>query len=79
MILIIYLYYNVRQYPINYDDVNLNIIETYKNETGMTIGYSDHTTDLKALKYAYCLGADVLEFHLLIQEIIKNLEIIKCH
>jgi len=51
-------------YPIEYDDANLNVILRLKELTGLTIGYSDHTTDSKALLYAYAMGAQILEFHI---------------
>ncbi len=50
-------------YPINYSDVNLNVMTKFKEELGLSTGYSDHTIDLVALKIAANLGADVLEFH----------------
>jgi N,N'-diacetyllegionaminate synthase len=50
-------------YPIPYEDANLNVMNTLKDKTGLTIGYSDHTVDSKALQYAYAMGAEVLEFH----------------
>ena len=50
-------------YPINYGDVNLNVMKKYNEDTGLTVGYSDHTIDLKALQYAFAMGAEILEFH----------------
>ncbi|HBH23858.1 MAG TPA: N-acetylneuraminate synthase [Cytophagales bacterium] len=50
-------------YPIENSDVHLNTMFTYKNKLDVTIGYSDHTTDLSALKYATAMRAEVLEFH----------------
>lgn len=50
-------------YPIPIEDANLDVIHRYKELTGLTVGYSDHTEGLTALKYAYALGAEVLEFH----------------
>ena len=50
-------------YPINYGDANLDVMKKYKEETGLTVGYSDHTIDLKALQYAAAMGAEILEFH----------------
>ncbi|MEZ5035245.1 MAG: N-acetylneuraminate synthase family protein [Chitinophagaceae bacterium] len=50
-------------YPIQYGDANLNVMKKYKEETGLTVGYSDHTIDLKALQYAAAMGAQILEFH----------------
>ncbi len=50
-------------YPIAQSDVNLSVMQRLKNFTSTTIGYSDHTEGLDALKYAYAMGAQVLEFH----------------
>ncbi len=50
-------------YPIEYSDANLNVMLRLKELTGLTIGYSDHTVDSKALQYATAMGAEILEFH----------------
>ena len=50
-------------YPISDSDANLAVISELKKQTGLTVGYSDHTIGLKALIYAYALGAEILEFH----------------
>ena len=50
-------------YPISYNDAHLNVIPRLKKLTGLTIGYSDHTVGYNALRTAYTLGADILEFH----------------
>jgi len=50
-------------YPISFSDVNLDVMRVYKRETGLTVGYSDHTEGNKALKYAASIGAEILEFH----------------
>lgn len=50
-------------YPISHSDANLLVMQRLKNFTGASIGYSDHTEGLSALKYAYAMGAQVLEFH----------------
>tara|TARA_B100001250_G_scaffold165230_1_gene142250 strand:- start:2710 stop:3726 length:1017 start_codon:yes stop_codon:yes gene_type:complete len=50
-------------YPNKEEDVNLNVIHTLKNKFNYPIGYSDHTTGTLALKTAYTMGADILEFH----------------
>ncbi len=50
-------------YPIKPADANLNVMHRYKELTGLTIGYSDHTEGSKALAYAVAMGAEVLEFH----------------
>lgn len=50
-------------YPINPSDSNLLVMSRMKELTNLTVGYSDHNIGTKALKYAYLLGAEVLEFH----------------
>lgn len=50
-------------YPILDSDVNLNVMQDYRETTGLSVGYSDHTTGVEALKIAATMGADVLEFH----------------
>lgn len=50
-------------YPIEYADANLNVMLRFKELTGLAVGYSDHTTDQRAMQYAYAMGAEVLEFH----------------
>ena len=42
---------------------NLNVINTFKNTFDYSVGYSDHTEGLLALKTAYTMGAEILEFH----------------
>jgi N,N'-diacetyllegionaminate synthase len=50
-------------YPIMPSDSHLSVMDVYRKETGLTIGYSDHTEGSKALMYAAAMGAEVLEFH----------------
>ena len=50
-------------YPIDYSEANLNVMHTLKTETGLNIGYSDHTIDSTAIEVAIDLGATVIEFH----------------
>jgi N-acetylneuraminate synthase/N,N'-diacetyllegionaminate synthase len=50
-------------YPTKDFDVNLNCIDTIKEKTKMTVGYSDHSLGSLALKAAYAKGAEILEFH----------------
>ena len=49
-------------YPTTDNEVNLKNFTTSKNKY-ITAGYSDHTIGSVALKSAYTLGAQVLEFH----------------
>ena len=50
-------------YPNKDKNVNLNVIKTLKNTFEYPIGYSDHTTNSLALKTAFSMGAEILEFH----------------
>ena len=50
-------------YPNSFKNVNLNVMQSLYEKTGLTIGYSDHTVGSKALEIAFAMGADILEFH----------------
>jgi N,N'-diacetyllegionaminate synthase len=50
-------------YPIKNSDAHLNVLHSYKKQFGTQVGYSDHTTGMKALELAAVMGAEVLEFH----------------
>ncbi len=50
-------------YPIPLSDANLEVIREIKERTGYITGFSDHTVGLTALKTAYAMGAEILEFH----------------
>lgn len=50
-------------YPIKPSDANLLVMNSLRDKSNLTIGYSDHTEGSKALYYATAMGAEVLEFH----------------
>jgi N-acetylneuraminate synthase/N,N'-diacetyllegionaminate synthase len=50
-------------YPTIDGEVNLLAMQHLKEKTEMTVGYSDHTLDDFAIKLAYELGAEIIEFH----------------
>ena len=51
-------------YPAPIEDMNLNVVKTYKNEfKDNTIGLSDHENGIDAAPIAYLLGARVFEKH----------------
>lgn len=51
-------------YPVEINDMNLNVINTYKKEfPEYTIGLSDHENGIDAATVAYMLGARVFEKH----------------
>ena len=51
------------QYPTPYEDVNLNAMLTLHKETGLPVGYSDHTRGIEVPIAAAALGATVIEKH----------------
>jgi N,N'-diacetyllegionaminate synthase len=50
-------------YPIKDDEANLNVINTYKDNFDILIGYSDHSVGIGASPYAVPMGAKVVEKH----------------
>lgn len=50
-------------YPTDVHEVNLRAMDTLRDATGATVGYSHHCRDSLALLLAAARGADVLEFH----------------
>lgn len=53
----------VSAYPVRLADVNLAVIGCLKREFGCTVGYSDHTSGIRASLYAVALGARIIEKH----------------
>ena len=50
-------------YPTPDNELNLRVIETYRDAFNYPIGFSSHSTNPLALEYSIVLGARVLEFH----------------
>jgi N-acetylneuraminate synthase/N,N'-diacetyllegionaminate synthase len=50
-------------YPIPPASAHLRVMHTFKEATGLTVGYSDHTEGSMALQLAAAMGASILEFH----------------
>jgi N,N'-diacetyllegionaminate synthase len=50
-------------YPAAYGDVNLRAMQSIGRDTGMPVGYSDHTLGLAVSTAAVALGAVVIEKH----------------
>lgn len=50
-------------YPTAMPDVNLRAMQTLKDETGLPVGYSDHTQGTLIAPVAVALGATVIEKH----------------
>ncbi|MDR0796577.1 MAG: N-acetylneuraminate synthase [Tannerella sp.] len=59
------------QYPTPMQDVNLRAMDTIAKETGLKIGYSDHTLGIEVPIAAAALGAMVIEKHFTLD---RNLE-----
>lgn len=51
------------EYPSPYGDVNLRAMQTIKDELGVSVGYSDHTTGIEIPIAAVALDATVIEKH----------------
>lgn len=51
------------QYPTPYEDANINAMKTIERETGLPVGYSDHTQGIEVSIAAVALGAKVIEKH----------------
>ena len=50
-------------YPIQDTEANLAVIDTFKKQFNILVGYSDHTTGVGAAPFAIPMGAKVLEKH----------------
>jgi N-acetylneuraminate synthase len=50
-------------YPVQDFEVNLNVLNTFKENFEILVGYSDHTVGIGASPYALAYGAKVLEKH----------------
>lgn len=50
-------------YPIPDKEANLKVMELYREEFGLTVGYSDHTEGTTAVETAVAMGAEIIEMH----------------
>ena len=50
-------------YPIPESEVNLNVMDFFRENFNVSVGYSDHTEHLEALYLSVLKGADLIEFH----------------
>lgn len=51
------------QYPVPYPQVNLRVMETYRNAFGCAVGLSDHTWGNHIALAAIAMGANIIEKH----------------
>lgn len=59
------------EYPTPMEDVNLNAMNTIKNELNIEVGYSDHTLGIEVPIAAVAMGATIIEKHFTLD---KNME-----
>ena len=52
------------QYPTPMQDVNLRAMQTLRKETGLPVGYSDHTEGIEIPIAAVAMGACIIEKHI---------------
>ena len=60
------------QYPTPMQDVNLLAMQTIRNETGISVGYSDHTMGIEVPIAAVALGATIIEKHFTLDRSMKG-------
>lgn len=51
------------QYPTPYEDVNLRAMDLIREETGLEVGYSDHSLGIEVPIAAVAMGATIIEKH----------------
>jgi sialic acid synthase SpsE len=54
----------VSQYPATYTSTNLKAMDTMRKKFGVPVGFSDHTKNGIGAKVATAAGAELLEFHI---------------
>lgn len=59
-------------YPTKLDEINLNVIDSYKQKISGVIGYSDHTEGHEICKLAVAKGAKIIEKHITLDFNIPN-------
>lgn len=54
----------VSNYPLETEDINLNVIASLKERFGEPVGFSDHSMSIEVGAWAFCFGARVIEKHI---------------
>ncbi len=62
----------VSQYPARIDSLNLMAMDTMRRQFGVPVGFSDHTVGGVGAKLAACAGAEILEFHITLDNDMKG-------
>lgn len=50
-------------YPVAENEINLNVLKSFRKKFNILIGYSDHSVSIGAAPYAVAMGAKVIEKH----------------
>jgi sialic acid synthase SpsE len=59
-------------YPCKFEDLNLNVIKTYKDKFGFPVGYSGHELGISIPIIAAMLGACMIERHITLDRAMKG-------
>jgi len=59
-------------YPTNNENINLNVIDTYKKQFNCPIGFSDHSMDLTASIVSVAKGVKIIEKHFTLNKKLKG-------
>ncbi len=66
------LFHCTSEYPAPLDEINLNVLETFKKQFGLKLGYSDHSTGILVPALAVAKGASVIEKHFTIDNALEG-------
>jgi N-acetylneuraminate synthase len=66
------LFHCTSAYPVPFDEINLNVLETFKREFGLELGYSDHSLGLMVPNLALAKGARVIEKHVTLDNALEG-------